>query len=68
MVLDGYTATRILRSRGYTGTIVALTAHALHSERGRCLSAGCDAFATKPVERESFFSLLSRYLRPKEEV
>ena len=67
-IMDGYTATRILRSRGYTGSIIALTAHALHSERGRCLAAGCDAFATKPVERETFFSLLSRYLRPKEEV
>jgi PAS domain S-box-containing protein len=61
-IMDGYTATRILRRRGYTGSIVALTAHAMHAERGRCLSAGCDDFATKPVDRESFFALLSRYL------
>ncbi len=66
-VMDGYTATRLLRSRGYTGSIVALTAHAMHSERGRCVSAGCDDFATKPVERERFFALLARYLRAKSE-
>jgi len=66
-IMDGYTATRILRRRGYTGSIVALTAHAMHAERGRCLAAGCDDFATKPVDRESFFALLSRYLNGKEE-
>jgi PAS domain S-box-containing protein len=61
-IMDGYTATRILRRRGYTGSIVALTAHAMNAERGRCLAAGCDDFATKPVDRESFFALLARYL------
>jgi len=66
-IMDGYTATRILRRRGYTGSIVALTAHAMHAERGRCLTAGCDDFATKPVDRESFFALLARYLRAKKE-
>ncbi len=61
-VMDGYTATRLLRSRGYNGSIVALTAHAMHAEKGRCFAAGCDDFATKPVDRASFFALLSRYL------
>jgi CheY-like chemotaxis protein len=61
-IMDGYTATRLLRSRGHTGPIVALTAHAMDTERARCIACGCDDFATKPIDRASFFALLSRHL------
>jgi len=61
-VMDGYTATRILRRQGYDAPIVALTAHAMDTERSRCLSAGCDDFATKPIDRPRFFALLRRHL------
>ncbi len=49
--VDGWEATRRLRGDERTRhiRIVALTAHALASERTRALEAGCDEVVTKPV-------------------
>ncbi len=64
-VLDGYEATRQLRESGYDGAIVALTAHAMDRDREECLAAGCNAFQTKPINREQLLTAVKRYTRSR---
>ena len=64
--LDGYEATREIRSREGDGQhvpIVALTAHAMKDDDLKCKAAGMDDYITKPLDRGLLESCLERYLR-----
>lgn len=50
--LDGLAATRMLREKGYTGPIVALSGYVMPEDCAQSLAAGCDAHLGKPVRRE----------------
>ena len=50
--MDGWQVTRLLKSSGQTRAIpiIALTAHALLTDREKAREVGCDDYDTKPVE------------------
>jgi signal transduction histidine kinase/CheY-like chemotaxis protein len=62
-VMDGFTATQQLRSKGYRGPIIALTANAMDRDRSKCLNAGCNDFVTKPIQMDALFKAMGRYLK-----
>jgi PAS domain S-box-containing protein len=62
--MDGYTATRLIRSEvpgGNDVPIVALTANVLSGERELCLAAGMNGYLSKPVSREDLLSVLQTF-------
>jgi two-component system, cell cycle response regulator DivK len=61
-VMDGWEATRRLKSNPATSDIpiIALSAHALASEREKALAAGSDEFDTKPIEFERLLATVQR--------
>jgi PAS domain S-box-containing protein len=64
-VMDGFEATRLIRSREYGEQhipIVALTAHAIKGAELQCRAAGMDEYITKPVDRERLEACLERLL------
>lgn len=63
-VLDGWEATRVLKSDDTMRRIpiIALTAHAMQSDCDRAYAAGCDDFATKPIEFSTLVEKIHRAL------
>ncbi len=48
--MDGLTAVKLLREKGYEVPIIALTAHASEHDRALSVEAGCNAHVTKPIK------------------
>ena len=64
--MDGWEATRVLRSQSQTASIpiIALTAHAMETDRERSLQAGCNDFDTKPVDLARLLVKIDALLAP----
>ena len=63
-VMDGWEATRTIKGDEATRAIpvVALTAHAMSTDREKALEAGCDAYETKPVELPRLLETMEKLL------
>ena len=63
--MNGYKATKMLRKKGITTPIVALTAYAMKGDDTKCIEAGCDDYMSKPIDRKKLHRVLGKYTSPK---
>ncbi len=64
-VIDGWEASKQIKADPEIAKtpIIALTAHAMASDREKCLAAGCDDFDTKPVELPRLLAKIEELLK-----
>jgi CheY-like chemotaxis protein len=64
--MDGFAATQAIReaekATGAHQPIIALTAHAMKGDEERCLRAGMDAYASKPIQTQALLEAIARLL------
>ena len=63
-VMDGWEATQTIKNdKGLSEVpVIALTAHAMAQDRDKALEAGCDEFATKPVEMPDLLEKIQKFV------
>lgn len=66
-VMSGWDATKNVKANPGTGAIpvIALTAHAMSTDRDKALQAGCDDFDTKPIELTRLLEKIESLLKRK---
>ncbi len=65
-IIDGWEATQVLKHDPATKNIpiIALTAHALASDREKAMEVGCDGYLAKPCEPRAVVAEVQRFLGP----
>ncbi len=61
-VMDGQTATRLLRQQEMQMPIIALTAHAMKGFEQEIMAAGCSGYLTKPIDIDGLLQVLADLL------
>jgi PAS domain S-box-containing protein len=65
--MDGLQATRVIRDAGsvtrqHDIVIIAMTAHAMHGDREKCLEAGMNDYISKPIDPKALADILEKWL------
>ena len=60
--MNGYDATRVLRSNNVRTPVIALTANAMKGDEEKCLKAGCDDYLAKPISKKELLKNIRKYL------
>lgn len=62
--VDGYTAARRLRKRGYEKPIIAMTANAMRGDDQKCQRAGCSNYLSKPLDLTQLLRMIQSCCPP----
>lgn len=60
--VNGLLVTRMIRQVKPAMPIIAQTAYAMPNDRQECLTSGCNDYIAKPIRRNDFIGLVSKYL------
>jgi signal transduction histidine kinase/CheY-like chemotaxis protein/ABC-type amino acid transport substrate-binding protein len=63
--MDGMEAVRIMRGKGYTRPIVALTANAVSGQAEMFMANGFDGFISKPIDIRELNASLNKFVRDR---
>jgi PAS domain S-box-containing protein len=63
--LDGYEATKIIKSFRPKLPIIAQTAHAMSEDMAKSIKAGCDGYITKPIHKEHLLKIIQEKIGKK---
>lgn len=60
--INGFDATRSIKTKRNEIPIIAQTAYAMENERRKCIESGCDYYLTKPFDQGMLFDVLNDFL------
>jgi PAS domain S-box-containing protein len=63
--MDGYEATQLIKRQHRELPIIAMTAHAMSSDKNKCLDAGMNDYVSKPIDVDQLFIVLTKWIKPK---
>jgi PAS domain S-box-containing protein len=61
--MNGYDATREIKSMHPKLPIIAITAYALIEDAGKAIEAGCSEFIPKPLRQAKLFSVIKKFIK-----
>ena len=62
-VMDGYEATRQIRTLNKNIPIIAQTAYALSGDNEKAMNAGCNDYVTKPINKSLLMNKIKAFLK-----
>jgi CheY-like chemotaxis protein len=60
--MDGFEATKIIKSKNPDQIVIAVTAYARPEEKLRFMEAGFNDYMTKPIKPDEFRSILKKFI------